>query len=312
MAVPVTVVTGFLGAGKTTLVNGWLAAERRGDVAMIVNEYGELGIDAELLAGRGRTLLEITGGCVCCTTHAELVRALDQLAATSPRRILIETSGAASPAGVLRAVQRGGFEQAFLLDGVITAVDATRAWALSANDLALEQIGYADVVVVTRGDACVPGQLERALDWVALHNGAAARVVAARGAIEDIATLDDLLARRVELASPRAHAGAAASHVYESVSLSLEGEVDGERFAEFVETELAACAGRIFRTKGILAVAGVEARMIVQGVADAVEIDFGATWDETTRRSRLVIVGFGLDAAALRRGFAACAAPGGV
>src|SRR5688572_18530415 len=104
-ALPVTIVTGFLGAGKTTLVNTWLGRSNRGDVAVIVNEHGDVGIDGELLAARVQTLIEVSGGCVCCTTHAELVRALDTLAASNPapKRILIETSGAASPASVVRA-----------------------------------------------------------------------------------------------------------------------------------------------------------------------------------------------------------------
>lgn len=106
---PVTVVTGFLGAGKTTLVNHWLAGMGRGDVAVIVNEHGDVGIDGELLAARVRTLVEISGGCLCCANSAELVRALDDLAGAPapPGRVLIETSGAASPAGVLRAISRG-------------------------------------------------------------------------------------------------------------------------------------------------------------------------------------------------------------
>ncbi|MBL8948288.1 MAG: GTP-binding protein, partial [Myxococcales bacterium] len=125
---PVTVVTGFLGAGKTTLVNAWLAGIARGDVAVIVNEHGRIGIDGELLAARARTIVEITGGCICCTTQAELVRALDELAATAAPggRVLVETSGAASPAGVLRAIAAGGPEGTFALDGVITVVDASR------------------------------------------------------------------------------------------------------------------------------------------------------------------------------------------
>jgi G3E family GTPase len=304
---PVTVVTGFLGAGKTTLVNSWLAGLTPGDVAVIVNELGDVGIDGELLAARARTIVEITGGCVCCATQAELVRALDELAGapTPPGRVLIETSGAASPAGVLRAISGGGRDGAFALDGVITVVDATRVDALCKHDLALEQVGYADVVVLSRVDACDRGAVAHATDVIALHNGAAVLVEGERGVVPG---LDELLAlRRSDLAAPRQLPPAQASHVYESVSLSIDGEVDGDRFAEFVESELAPFAGRLFRTKGILAVSGLDERMILQGVADAVEITFGAPWADTPRRSRLVIVGFALDRAALTRGFTGCA-----
>ncbi len=306
---PVTVVTGFLGAGKTTLVNGWLAGAPRGDVAVIVNELGRVGIDGELLAARARTIIEISGGCVCCTTQAELVRALDELAnlPTAPKRVLVETSGAASPAGVLRAISSGGRDDAFALDGVITVVDATRVDALRKHDLGLEQIGYADVVVLSRADACNDEVVAHATDVVALYNGAAVVVLAARGVLPAAQTLDDLLAmRRSDLAAPR-ELPVQTAHVYESVSLSIAGEVDGDRFAEFVESELAPFAGRLLRTKGILAVSGLDERMILQGVADSIEISFGEPWAQTPRHSRLVIVGFALDRVALTRGFATCA-----
>lgn len=296
MAVPVTVVTGFLGAGKTTLVN---ALAR--NFAVIVNEHGEVGIDGELL--QARAVVEINGGCICCTTRAELVRALEETAAQRPARIVVETSGAASPAGVLRAVAAGGRAGTFALDGVLTVVDGTRIEKLVAHDLALEQIGYADVVVLARGDQAPVDAEERILAW----NGAATVVRARHGVVEGAPSLVALLARRAGL--PR-EVPAASAHVYESVSLVLEGEVDGERFADFVETELASVAGRIFRTKGILAVTGVEERMIVQGVGDGVEITFGEPWGTAPRRCRLVVVGFGLERERLARAFAACAGDG--
>jgi G3E family GTPase len=308
VSIPVTVVTGFLGAGKTTLVNRWLADLPRGDVAVVVNEVGDIGIDGELLAARAKALREITGGCICCRTQAELVRALDELAGSSAKRILVETSGAASPAGVLRSIAGGGPSGAFGLDGVITVVDATRVHALAEHELAIEQIGYADVVVLSRADLATSEATAHAQDVVAETNGAAHVAFAPSSA-----GLDDLLAarradfdRNVRVVPPAAH------HVYESVSLVVEGEVDGERLADFVESDLGRAAGRIFRTKGILAVAGMGERMIVQGVADLVEVTFGEPWGDVPRRSRLVVVGFGLDRVALDRGFAACAAQPGV
>ncbi len=310
-AVYVTVVTGFLGAGKTTLVNRWLADIPKGDVAVVVNEHGDVGIDGDLLAERVRTLVEITGGCVCCKTQGELVRALEDLASRLPRpkRILVETSGAASPGGVLRAISRGGRSGALALDGVVTVVDASRVDDLAAHDLAIEQVGYADVVVLSRADACDDAALAHAEEVVAASNGAAFAVSAARGELrsEELATLEALLdARRADFA-PLRDMPAATGHVYESIALVLEGDVDGDRFADFMEEQLARFAGRLFRTKGILAVAGARERMIVQGVADLVEVTFGAPWGDAPRTSRLVVVGYGLDRAALAEAFAACA-----
>lgn len=244
---------------------------------------------------------------------SELVCALEDLASGSspPKRILVETSGAASPAGVLRAIAASARSGAHVLDGIVTVVDATRADGLSAHDLAVEQIGYADVVVLSSADHCDLGARTRAEEVVAVHNGAASVVNAARGEIvgPGLATLEALLdRRRADFARAHSVPATASEHVYESVSLALEGEVDGERFAEFVESELSRFEGRIFRTKGILAVQGLAERMIVQGVADLVEVTFGEPWGDRPRTSRLVVVGFGLDRNALSRAFSACAA----
>lgn len=312
-ATPVTVLTGFLGAGKTTLLNRWLTEYPRGDVAVVVNEHGEAGIDGELLAARVRTLVEITGGCVCCTTQHDLVRTLGELSSRQPpfTRIFVETSGAASPAGVLRAIARAAAEPDLVLDGVVTVVDATRLTVLDDHELAVEQVGYADVVVLTRADACDAAALSRAELAIADRNGVAVVGRAARGELTGPPgeTLEALLAlRAADLPSPRPVSSPPASHVYESVSLQLDGEVCGERFAEFVETELGRFAGRLLRTKGIVAVEGVEARMILQGVADLVELTFGDAWGDARPTSRLVVVGFGLDRSALTEAFASCAA----
>lgn len=311
--IPVTVVTGFLGAGKTTLVNRWLSDIRRGDVAIIVNEHGDVGIDGALLAARVRVLVEITGGCVCCATQGELVSAMDQIAtaAQPPKRIVIETSGAASPAGVIHAISASARGAMHRLDGIVTVVDGTRLDALKEHDLAIEQIGYAEIVVLSRADRCTPEELARAEDRVASQNGAAVVVTSARGEIVDrtITTLDALLERRcADLPVPRVVSAPGGHRVYESVSLLIVGAVDGERFADFIEHCLARVAGRLLRTKGILAIAGLDERMIVQGIADGVEVTFGASWGDEPRTSRLVVVGFGLDREGLQRGFSACAA----
>ncbi|RYG86400.1 hypothetical protein EON77_03850, partial [bacterium] len=172
--------------------------------------------------------------------------------------------------------------------------------------------GYADLVLLSRADVGTADALARARSWVEGQNGAAAVVEAAGGHVDlpgGDGSLDRLLAlRRSSFPGPERRPRTTTAHVYESVSLSLDGELDGERFAAFMEDELARFAGRIFRTKGILAVAGLAQRMIVQVVTDSVEIALGEPWADSPRRSRLVVVGFGLDRDALEGSFARCAA----
>jgi G3E family GTPase len=311
---PVTVVTGFLGAGKTTLVNTWLAGASQGEVAVVVNELGDVGIDGELLAERVRTLVEITGGCVCCRSQAELVDALEGLATSSPApsRVVVETSGAASPSGVLRALAGGGPSGQLRLDGVITVVDAQRASALASHDLAVEQIACADVVVLSRADLCDDDTLAEARARVSAWTTTDAAVAASRGVVqqESLGTLEALVAHaRTALRRGSPREGHPATHpAYTAVSLVCEGDVDGEAFAAFMEDVLSQLGPRLLRMKGIVSVDGLEARMIVQGVAELVELTFGAPWGDARRETRLVVVGLGLDAEALTRAFASVAA----
>jgi len=300
--VPVTVVTGFLGAGKTTLLQQWLGAYARDEVAVIVNELGAVGIDAEMLAERARSIREITGGCACCTTHGELVRALEVFATSvpAPKRIFVETSGAASPAGVVRALLREGPAQ---LDGIVTVVDASRP--LPDDALASEQIGYADVVVLSHVDRSSPESIAEFSTALAARNPTALVAHGENGALRE-SSLDELLARRIEL--PKEIASSNHEDAIESLALRLDGEVDDDRFGDWVEQDLARFSGRLLRIKGVLAVSGLETRMILQGVTDRLEVTFGAPFGDEPRACRLVLIGFGLERDVLAASFAATAA----
>jgi G3E family GTPase len=309
MRIPVTVVTGFLGAGKSTLVERWLTELPRDETAVIVNEVGEVGIDGALLRARAARLREITGGCVCCATQVELAAALAELAATqpAPSRILVETSGAASPAGVVRPLTRGRAADRLRLDGIVTVVDATRAERALAHDLAIEQLGFADVVVLSHLDR-FEGELGPLEARIIRHAPGAVIAHSRRGRIGADApqTLSALLDARAEVLRVLPEGGAA-SHPIEAVSLTVDGALDEDRFGDWVEAELGAIEARLLRVKGILAIEGVDARVILQGVGESIEVTLGAPWGEAPRKSRLVIIGLDFDAAALEAGFRACA-----
>jgi len=300
--IPVTVVTGFLGAGKSTLVQKWLSELPREETAVIVNERGQVGIDGELLSAHVARLREITGGCVCCSSQAELVSALEELSKSSPRpkRLLIETSGAASPAGVIRAIGRGDGD--LRLDGVVTVLDVTRAREALAFDLTVEQLGFADIVVMSHVDKAISVDVED-VEATARHHAPAAVVARARNGELD-AGLIELLAQRVE--ALHLPAEAAAHQDIQAVSLMVNADLDDERFADWMERELATVEARILRIKGILAMKGVDCRVIVQGVGHAVEVQLGAPWCDAARTSRMVILGLALDADRLEAGFRRC------
>jgi G3E family GTPase len=308
--IPVTIVTGFLGAGKSTLIQRWLGELPRDETAVIVNERGEVGIDGELLAAHVARLREISGGCVCCESQAELASALVELgeADPPPSRILVETSGAASPAGVIRAIGGRRARERLRLDGVVTVIDIMRARAALAFDLAVEQLGFADVVVLSHLDEAAgdPSSMDlgAVTDEILRHAPAAVVAEARHGVVNG--SILELLAQRPE-ALRLVPEGSGHSSI-EAVSMVLDGELDEERFGDWVESALGNVEARILRIKGILAMQGVDARVIVQGVSEAVDVQVGAPWAAARRTSRLVVLGLGLDAAALDAGFLGCAA----
>lgn len=304
--VPVTIVTGFLGAGKSTLVQQWLGELPRFETAVIVNERGDVGIDGELLAAHVTRLREITGGCVCCNSQAELLRALLELGDAEPRpgRILVETSGAASPAGVIRALGARSAREGLELDGVVTVIDATRAQEVLAFDVAVEQLGFADVVVLSHMDEAAASHLDSVHQLVQRHAPAAVVAQARHGRLDS--GFLQLLSQRAEALELPAQGSAHSS--IDAVSMIHDGELDQERFADWVEDALAVVEARILRIKGILAMKGVEERVIVQGVSQAVDVQLGTPWAGNARTSRLVVLGLGLDAPALEAGFLRCAA----
>jgi G3E family GTPase len=309
-AIPVTIVTGFLGAGKSTLLHRWLGELPRNETAVIVNERGEVGIDGELLAARVALLREITGGCVCCKTQAELSSALAELNATTPRpgRILVETSGAASPAGVIRAIGAPWARGQLVLDGVITVIDVMRAERALAFDVAVEQLGFADIVVLSHVDEAIEARSGVDPDAVQAnlmrYAPAAVIVRSTRGALSS--SFLDLLAQRAETLHSVPESSGHSS--IEATSLVVDGELDEDRFGDWVEIALGNVEARILRVKGIVAMPGVDVRVIVQGVSEAVEVQLGAPWGQAKRTSRLVVLGLGLDSAALEAGFLRCAA----
>ena len=332
--IPATIVTGFLGAGKTSLVRHLIGAATGHRLAIIVNEFGELGIDRELLLGCGNEacedsdIVELANGCICCTVADDFLPTLTKLIERPqpPDHILIETSGLALPKPLVQAFAWPEIRTATTVDGVLTVIDAAAlaagrfaddpvaVAAQRAADPTIEhdnpleevfgdQLACADLVILNKTDLVAPAELKRLTDEITARLRPGVRIVTAQdGKVApgvalgiDAAAEDDLAAR------PSVH--------------ELEGEHDHDDFDSFVVTlegepgnalydRLAAAirAHDILRVKGFVAVPGRDRRQIVQAVGDRIQHYFDRTWEPgEARATRLVVIGRkGLDRAAIK------------
>jgi G3E family GTPase len=311
--VPVAVLTGFLGSGKTTLLNRLLKDPRLGDCAVLVNEFGEVGLDHWLLQRVDAETVLLPSGCVCCTIRAELRDALLDLWERRQRgelppfkRVVMETTGLADPAPIAQTLAADPrLKHHYALGRIVTVVDAVTGRAsLAAHKEALHQAVVADLLVLSKTDLAAPGKLRAEL--AALNP--AAPVVAGDTMVE--AALEALLAGPGEhpgLAHAHHHASSTAAHVgIGSVVLETDEPLDWAAFALWFTLLLHRHGTRILRSKGILHLKGVNQPVVVHGVQHVVHRPSHLpAWPDGQPRTRLVLIGQALEAAALERSFRA-------
>jgi G3E family GTPase len=313
----VTVLTGYLGAGKTTLLNRLLTKEHGKRYAVIVNEFGEIGIDNELVVDADEEVFEMNNGCICCTVRGDLIRIIGNLLKRKGRfdAILIETTGLADPAPVaqtffvdeeVRAVAK--------LDSIVTVVDAQNVLArLDDSHEAAEQIAFADVILLNKSDlvptdalAALESRLRTINPTAVIHRTERCEIdptdILDRRAFD----LDRILAIEPDFLGEDTHEH---DDAVTSVALRETRPLDVNKFNDWIRVLLRDKGQDILRSKGILDFKGNPNRFIFQGVHMLTEGDEGKSWGRgEARDSKLVFIGRDLDAAELKAGFTACVA----
>ena len=335
--IPVTVLTGYLGAGKTTLLNRILSENHGKKYAVIVNEFGEINIDNDLIVESDEEVFEMNNGCVCCTVRGDLIRVVEGLVKRPGGfdGILVETTGLADPVPVAQTFFMDDDVRARAkLDAVVTIADAKHLTeSLADSPEAQEQIGFADVILINKTDLVAPEELAaveariRAMNPHALiHRTERCAIpldrVLGRGAFD----LDRILTLDPEFLDDDGHDRDHDHHHHDHdhdhdhhhhhhdiegsgvFSISLRGgDLDPEKFFPWIQQTAQEQGPDILRLKGILAFKDDPERYVVQGVHMIIEGNHQRPWkDDEMRQSRLVFIGRHLDEKVIRADFEKC------
>jgi len=315
--IPTTVVTGFLGAGKTTLVNHFLDHTRPMRVGIVVNEFGEVGIDGQLIVAEEEAVVEINNGCVCCTVRKDLVKSVGELLARTARpleRLIIETSGLADPAPVLQTfLADPDVREQVELESVIAVVDARHFSDQLQNDIAREQVVFADRIVVNKTDLVASGDLTSLVTRIRSLNPTATIDFSQHSQIDVEAvlgvrhfSLDNLLSVEPDLLDEGAH-DHAHDNAIQSCAWVVPGPLDASRFNRWANQIVQSHGQKLMRMKGVLNLHEEGRRLHFHSVHMLLDSRFGKAWGrEECRDSKFVMIGRDLDMTTMREGLLDC------
>jgi G3E family GTPase len=330
----VIIVTGFLGAGKTTLLNRILTAEHGRRIAVVVNEFGEVGIDHHLLIASDQQVIQMNNGCICCTVRGDLLRSFFELAEHRGKfdTVIIETTGLAEPGPVAQTLYADErIRNEFILDGVITVVDAKHIAAqLDESVEASEQIAFADLVVLNKTDLATAEELDRVEQQIGRLNKIA-KICRTKNSEFDLDTVFTLQSADLEQRLGPAVAPDHDEHDHDhehghgdgrghnhhahhnhlsgimTVCIVEPGELDGMKLSVWFRSQIAAFGSNLLRMKGILNLRGDADQFLFQGVRMEFEGRPGRAWSAGEERiNRLVFIGRKLEGDAIAQGFRNC------
>lgn len=337
---PVTVLTGYLGAGKTTLLNRILSEPHGKKYAVIVNEFGEIGIDNELVVGADEEVFEMNNGCICCTVRGDLIRIIEGLMRRKGKfdAIIVETTGLADPAPVAQTFfVDENVGRRTKLDAVVTVADAK--WLkdrLKDAPEAKNQIAFADVILLNKIDLVTPAELReveariRAINpYAKLHKTERSQIALSEILGRNAFDLDRILDIEPEFLHADDHGhdhdhGHGHDHHHDhddgglkhyhdedmqSISLNTDKPLSPDKFFPWVQKLVAEDGPAILRCKGILSFKDDPDRFVFQGVHMILDGDHQRPWkDDEKRNSRLVFIGRKLPEEKIRTGFETCVA----
>lgn len=303
--IPATILTGFLGSGKTTLLNRILKENHGMKIAVIENEFGEEGVDNDLLMqNEQETIVEMNNGCLCCTVRGDLVRILGDMAQRKAKgeinfdRLVIETTGMADPGPVAQTFFVDDVvAENYLLDAVITVVDAKHGMQqLDEHREIQQQVGFADRILLSKTDLCETSEVDVLRKRLAKMNARAEIMLSEHG----VAPVDKLIDVKgfnlngiLDIAPDfldedrHSHNDEIQSFVFKTSKL-----MDGAKFEEFMGSVTQVYGPDMLRYKGILAVKGSERRALFQGVHMLMGLDWGRKWDKSEKKeSKIVFIG---------------------